>query len=371
MARSKVKYKTGSMKGEIIMQKITRRQFMGAASLTAAAGLLSACGASSSTSTAAPASTASSAAAGDGTVAKPDGYPKGNITWIVTSSAGGAIDLFTRALADSVDLGGNVAVENIEGGSQSIGTTEAFTRPADGLTLCSMATTGLITMPLTTEVAYSPADFRYLAKIAPDCYGVAVSKAGSELDTGDKLFDLISNKDASYKIAVSSVGGHSYVEMAQTMIQLGTFNPDRFVVYSGSNGVLQAVESGEADFGLLDDNYIVPYVKNGDINALMTCYTTRSALLQDTPCLGEHNITDLDPLVGFKILAIRKDTDDKIVQWITQQVNTAIMDQKYQDFLSTSGVGTISAISTEEELNQMIQKAAQAWDAVLTEAGLK
>lgn len=304
-------------------------------------------------------------------VVKPDGYPKGTVSWIVTSSAGGAIDLFTRALADVADLGGNIVVENIKGGSQSIGTTEAVTRPADGQTLCSMATTGLITMPLTTEVAYSVEDFRYIAKIAPDCYGTVVTKAGSELDTADELFDLINDKDAKYNIGVSSIGGHSYIELAHAMMQLGTFNPDRFVVYDGSNGVLQALLSGEVDFALLDDNYITSYVSNGDINAVMVCYSSRSALHPDVPCLGEYGITGLEPLVGFKILAIRKDTPADIVDWVKQQINEAIMSETYQNFLSEAGVGTISAISTEEELNEMVNGARENWDKVLTEAGIK
>ena len=96
-----------------------------------------------------------------------------------------------------------------------------------------------------------------------------------------------------------------------------------------------------------------------------------SRLSIQTGVLAQSGITGLEPLVGFKILAIRQETDPAIVDWIKQQINTAIMDQKYQDFLKNAGVGEINAISTEEELGEMVQSAVKSWDEVLTAAGLK
>lgn len=302
-------------------------------------------------------------------VEKPDGYPNGVISWIVPSSAGGATDTFTRALGNA-GLGGNVVVENISGGDQSIGMSECFTRPADGQTLITLSTTGLITMPLTADGIYSSADFRYITKLANDSVGVAVTRPQSELETPDQLWELI-NGERKYTVGVSSIGGHSHVEFAHALMQLGKYDNATFVVYKGSNGVMQAVQNGEVEFGLMDDNYIVPYVQNGELRALMTLYASRTPLLPEVLSMGEYGVEGLEPLVGVKIVALRKDTPDEVVEWVKQQINATILSDEYQEFLVTSGAGAMTELPQEEEITQWVSDATATWDAVLTNAGLK
>ena len=302
-------------------------------------------------------------------VPQPAGYPSGVISWIVPSSAGGATDTFTRAMGNA-GLGGNVVVENISGGSQSIGMSECVTRPADGHALITLSTTGLITMPLTADVIYTADDFRYIAKLANDSVGVVVVRPDSPLKTADDVWALITG-DQPYNVGVSSIGGHSHVEMYHALIQLGKMDNATNIVYSGSNGVMQAVLNGEVDFGLMDDNYIVPYVQNGEMNALLTCYATPTPLLPEVPCMADYGITGLEPLAGVKIVAVRKDTPDEIVQWMKQQINKTVLSDEYQAFLVSSGAGAMTEIPTEEELTQWVADATKSWDVVLTAAGLK
>ena len=302
-------------------------------------------------------------------VSQPSGYTGGVITWIVPSSAGGATDTFTRALGNA-QLGGNVVVENISGGGQSIGMSECVNRPADGRCLITLSTTGLITMPLTSEVIYSAEDFRYLTKLANDSVGVVVARPDSELKTADQIWELI-NSGEPYQVGVSSIGGHSHIEFCHALMQLGVYDNATFVVYSGSNGVMQAVLSGEVQFGLMDDNIIVPYVNSGELAALMTLYAQRTPLLPEVKAIAEYGVTGLEPLAGVKIAAIRKDVPDDVAEWIKQQINKTILSDEYQAFLVSSGAGAMTEIPTEEEITQWVADATATWDAVLTQAGLK
>lgn len=302
-------------------------------------------------------------------VEQPAGWPNGVISWIIPSSAGGAADTFTRALGNA-GLGGNVVVENISGGGQSIGMSECVTRPANGQTIITLSTTGLITQPLTADVIYSAKDFRYITKLANDSVGVAVTRPASELETAEQVWELI-NGDREYVVGVSSIGGHSHVEFAHALMQIGKYDNAKFVTYSGSNGVMQAVLSGEVEFGLMDDNYIVPYVNNGELRALMTLYSDRTPLLPEVKCLGEYGIEGLAPLAGVKIVALRSDTPDDVVEWIKQQINKTILSEEYQNFLVASGAGAMTEIPTEESITQWVADATESWDAVLTAAGLK
>ena len=62
-------------------------------------------------------------------------YPKQNISWVVPVAAGSATDLVTRAVAERLDFGTTISVENITGGAQTIGANEVMSRDADGYTL--------------------------------------------------------------------------------------------------------------------------------------------------------------------------------------------------------------------------------------------
>lgn len=305
----------------------------------------------------------------NGKVVKPANYPKGVITWIVPSSAGGATDTFTRAMGNA-NLGGNVVVQNIGGGGQSIGTSQVYANPPNGQTLITASTTGLITMPLTSDVVYSADDFRYIGKIAPDSVGVAVAKPSSAFNDPEKMWNVM-NGNKQYTVAVSSIGGHSHIELAHALIQINKLDIAKFVVYTGSNEVMQAIQSNEVDFGLLDDNYIVPYIEKGTLSGVITLHSDRTALLPNVKCLGEFGITGLEPLVGVKIVAVKADTPNNIVEWMKQQINEKALSPEYQQFLKTSGAGTIQRAYSEEELEQWIHDATKLWDEVLITAGIK
>lgn len=89
--------------------------------------------------------------------------------------------------------GANVVIENISGGQQTVGTTEAVNRPADGMTVVMMAPSGMFGQPaMNPDLAYKLDDLRILANIAPDCYAIACVKPGSPLSNADDFIRLLS-----------------------------------------------------------------------------------------------------------------------------------------------------------------------------------
>lgn len=360
-----------------------KKLFASMVSVCMAATLLAGCSGGSKTEatkaaetkapeTVAEAAASEAAEATDGAVTQPAGYPsKSAINWIVPSSAGGSLDGFTRAIADQVKLGGNIAVENISGGSYTIGMAQAAAADPDGTTLCTVATTGMITMPLTSpDLTYNQESFRYICKIAPDGYSVMTTNKNNEI-TADEIWNKLKNGD-EITIGTSSVGGHAYVEMAQVLLELGTFDKVKFVTYNGSNSILQAIENGEVEYGLLDNTYVASYHDSGEVNAVLVLSPTKDDLLPEVACVGDYqDIQYLGDLIGVKLLAVSSDTPEDIVQWIKQQVDEVVLSDEYQAYLETSNSGTLDRIYTEAELNEWLANATAGWDRVLTDCGLK
>lgn len=74
-----------------------------------------------------------SAGSGSGSTGGSD-YPNETISFVVPYAAGDGLDLSCRAMLDNIDLPVNTLVENISGGSGTIGLQDAFNRDADGFT---------------------------------------------------------------------------------------------------------------------------------------------------------------------------------------------------------------------------------------------
>ena len=243
---------------------------------------LSACGKKAEKPAEAPApsapqtETTAPAAAEDGKLSAPEGYPKGAISFIVSSSAGSSTDTAARAYVDNLDLGGNIVVENISGGSQTIGTTEAVSRPADGQTLVMMANAGLFSQPLMGDLAYKVEDLRLIANIYPSCLGIVCVRPGSDLKSADDFMNFIKNSDFSY--GCPNIGGYAHIAISSALIQLGLIDHATAVAYDGTQNVIQACLNGEVDFAVLDDNFVAPYIANGELNGLLALYNSKNML---------------------------------------------------------------------------------------------
>lgn len=343
--------------------------------LTAAMALsLSSCGKKTDTPAETPASDASQtettapATTEDSKLAAPEGYPHGTISFIVSSSAGSSTDTAARAYVDNLDLGGNIVVENISGGSQTIGTTEAVSRPADGQTLVMMANAGLFSQPLMGDLAYKVEDLRLIANIYPSCLGIVCVRPGSDLTSADDFMDFIQNNDFSY--GCPNIGGYAHIAISSALIQLDRIDHATAVAYDGTQNVIQACLNGEIDFAVLDDNFVAPYIENGDLNGLLALYEGPSPLLPEIPGISDYGVTGMESMVGIKFLAVRADTPDEIVQYIKQQANEAVMSESYQKFLSDSGVGTLDRTYSEEELAELTKSAIEQTKTVLEQLGL-
>ena len=77
-----------------------------------------------------------------------------------------------------VDLGADITVENITGGSQTVGINDGLARGGDGYTIISMANAGIITQPIMNpDVGFGLDDLKMIAMLTPECTAtIAVSK---------------------------------------------------------------------------------------------------------------------------------------------------------------------------------------------------
>lgn len=306
----------------------------------------------------------------DVTVLKPDNYPNKTITWIVPAAAGAAIDIATRKILETLDLGGNVVIENIAGASQTIGTTEANNRKADGYTLLTSAMSNMIMQPIMNgaTLSYDTSDFRHIALLTNYVSNIVCVRTDSDINTGDDFVKYVTS-GKSFKYSGNNAGSLTHIATVITLNQLGS-TAGSFVPYSGSSEAIKGLLSNEVDFITLDSNDAYARQQSGELKMVMVLSDENYYKCPEVSKASDFGITGADALVGLTWLSVKKDTPDEIVEYIKQQVNKVVYSEDFQNYLDELGRGKILKVNTEDDITDYINKCIKTYTEVLKELGM-
>ena len=298
-----------------------------------------------------------------------NGYPDHSISWIVCMAAGSGTDLAVRKLVDLVDLGADITVENITGGSQTVGINDGLARGGDGYTIISMANAGIITQPIMNpDVGFGLDDLKMIAMLTPECTAtIAVSK-DSPLNSYEDWANFVTSHD-DFTYALTATGGYGQLGILNVLKQIGA-PQGTGASYDGGAGAYQALINGETDFAILDDNAVYTNYENGEVKVLGTIYSSRSYYLPDVPALSEFGLTDLDVLGGWKFIAVSAETPDEIVDYLSGRILEALESEEYNQAMIDSGFGSFEEVIAGDELTELLEKTAGFYQEILTEYGM-
>lgn len=331
------------------------------------ASLLTGCGQKEAPAASAPvASTPAASAPAEDDLG---GYPDHNISWIVCMAAGSGTDLAVRQLVDMVDLGADISVENVTGGSQTVGINDGLSRGGDGYTIISMANAGIITQPIMNpDVGFGLDDLKMIAMLTPECTATITVAKDSPLNTYEDWVEFVTtNEDFTY--ALTATGGYGQLGILNVLKQLGA-PQGTGASYDGGAGAYQALINGETDFAILDDNAVYQNHENGEVKVLGTIYSERSYYLPDVPALSEFGLKDLDVLGGWKFIAVSAETPDNIVNYISEKLMEGLESEEYNQAMINSGFGAFDYVMAGDELTELLEKTAVFYEEILTEYGM-
>ena len=179
-----------------------------------------------------------------GAVAQDNAWqPAEPVTIIVPWSAGGSTDSVTRILAGELEqaLGQTVVIVNQPGASGSVGTTNAWQAPRDGLTWAAGAAVDLGSYPVLGMLDVPIEEWRLYLHIA----NVAVVGVNPDAGYDDfgALMDAMRESPGEITVATAGVtsGGHN----AMQAIALTADVEYRHVTYDGGNPAVLSTVAGE------------------------------------------------------------------------------------------------------------------------------
>jgi tripartite-type tricarboxylate transporter receptor subunit TctC len=306
---------------------------------------------------------------GTGNASAQGNFPEKPVKIIVAIAAGGSQDKLARTIAPklSAKWGQSVVVENIPGGSSSIGTAQAVRARPDGYTVLMGSDQIAIDVALERKLSYdSLNDLRGITKAVVNPQLLLV-RPGLGVKTLDE-FVVLAHKEPG-KITVGIPGGagsfqHLALEMLDKQLGIQTNN----IPYPGGGPILLDMLGGHLDATLITLAAATSHVRSGSLIPLGVSTPERSKALPDVPTLQELGVRDY-AIATWQGFVITRAVPDALVQKLYQDFAAVLKEPEISQQLEETGYNVVAG--TPEELDRDIRQDIQLFSRVVNESGIK
>jgi tripartite-type tricarboxylate transporter receptor subunit TctC len=288
------------------------------------------------------------------------------IRGVVPFSAGSTIDIIGRIVLDplSRQIGQTIVVENRGGAGGSLGSALVAKADPDGYTLLINAAAHSGAPAAYPNLPYDAAkDFAAVACFGsvPNVLLVAPSKGFKSLK------DFVAKANEG-NMTFASAGVGSATHWAAERFRVSAGFKATHVPFRGGPEALTEVMTGRVDFVFIGISSGLPFVRNGQLQALAVSSAKRSPALPDVPTTLEAGYKDSDFNYWNGMLVPVK-TPRAIVDRLYAEVTKALTLPEVQARLATQGVEP--APLTPTEMDAMIKREIDLNIKIAQAAGLK
>lgn len=291
-------------------------------------------------------------------------YPNKPVRLVVPFPAGGATDIFARALSQKLPekLGASVVIDNRPGAGGTLGTDIAAKAPADGYTLLlSTSSTHTIAPLLNPRLTYDAVkDFTPIVHVgnAPNIMLVPNSSPAKTVKEW-----IAYAKANPGKLNYASSGNGTIVQLTTEYFKAET---QLFVVhipYKGTALSIPDLVSGKLDvlFDSLPSG--MPHVREGRLRALGVTSLKRSPLAPDLPAISE-TVPGYESSTWFGVYG-PKDLPAEVVSKVNAAVNQTLKDPEVKDKLFRLGIEPVGG--TAAEFAATLNRESNKWRKIITE----
>lgn len=299
--------------------------------------------------------------------AQAQGYPAKPIRLVVPFPAGGATDIFARAVSQKLGerLGTSVMVDNKPGAGGSIGSDLAAKSPADGYTLLlSTSSTHSIAPSFGAKLPYDPvADFTPIAHVG-NAPSILLVPNSAPAKTVKEWIDYARKNPGRLNYSSSGNGTIVHLTAEYFKAQAGLFLVH--IPYRGTALAIPDLVSGKVDvmFDSLPSG--LPHVKEGRLRALAITSPKRSPLLPDLPPVAD-TVPGFDSVTWFGLYG-PKGLPADVVARVNTALNQALQDTEVKERLARLGIEP--AGGTPQQFAAMTTADRAKWKKIIDERKL-
>ena len=298
---------------------------------------LAACG---SSAPAAPAATETPAAEEPAENAESTGWaPDGPVNVIVAYKAGSGTDNTARVLAQFAEkyVGQTLVIDNVEGGSGSIGWSKLADADPDGLTL------GFINLPnfsssIVNEMGtYTTASFAPICNHVNETSIVIVRADDDRFPDIDTLVAYAKEHDGELKASTNGPQASNHIGAQAFANSAGFTYID--IPQGGTADQLLSLQNKEADFSVVKVADIAGHI-DVTYRILAVFNDERLAELPDVPTLGEKGFYE-GWLGSSRLIAAPAGVSDEVIAFYEAAFKAAMEDPDYLAAAEQAGITTL------------------------------
>jgi len=263
-------------------------------------------------------------------------YPSKNVQIIVPYSAGGSIDLFSRAVGKALGeaWGRTVVIDNRPGASGMIGTEIAAKAEPDGHTLLghtsSYPATASVRAKLPFDAAKAVVPVAMMAK-APMLLAVHPSVPAKSVR---ELVALAKKNPGKLNYGSSGAGGNNHFSGALFASAAGVKMVH--VPYRGIAPAVTALASGEVELIIASAAALMPQVKAGRLRALGVTSLEPSPLIPGLPAIAQSGVPGYSYELWWGLFAPAGIPADRL-GFINAAVNKILAGAEMKKFIANEG----------------------------------
>jgi tripartite-type tricarboxylate transporter receptor subunit TctC len=296
-----------------------------------------------------------------------EAYPAKPLQLVVTTAAGGALDLVARTIADrlSAALRQPIVIDNQPAGNGSVAAGAFAKANPDGHTLMMVVDSTVTINPhLYRNLPYDPArDFAPVSLITRLPL-VLIARPGLEAGNLKELIALAQANPGKLNYASTGVGTQLHIGME--LFKLLTKTDIVHVPYRATTSAMADLMGGRIDLVLIGLSSAKAQVESGKLRAYAIAAPQRSPLMPDVPSAEEAGLPGFEVRSWFGMFAPAK-TPPAIVERLSREIRQASSDPKFVSALAPQGMQIVA--SSPAEMAQAIREDAKKWGDVIRETG--
>jgi tripartite-type tricarboxylate transporter receptor subunit TctC len=296
-------------------------------------------------------------------------YPNKPIRLITPFNPGGAIDIYSRLIAEPLGkrLGQNVVVEAIAGANTIVGTQAVARAAPDGYTfmVTTMSTTVNNRILFSKTLPYDPD--KDLAPITQLSYGTVLFVGPGNAPYND-LKGFIAWAKSKDRVTYGSWGIASWGHLAGQILKREAGLNLEHVPYKGDVPAITDVQNGALDVTFSSPTSAKPRIAGGAIKPIAMTGPQRSASMPELATFTEQGVPNVDLAIWVGAYA-PAGTPRPIIDRLQRELKAVINLPEVKERMVTQGQTPVG--NTPEEFTANVRADLPKWEALIKASGAK
>jgi tripartite-type tricarboxylate transporter receptor subunit TctC len=301
-----------------------------------------------------------------GATASAQPFPSKPVRIVVPFPAGGSFDVTARILAQRMQLGQNVIVENRPGGGTVIGTEYVARQPGDGHTILSIGPSFTMHHAVRSKVPFdTDKDFKAVALAMGLTMAVAVNPS-LPVKTMKEYLALARARPGEISYGTSGPGtSHNMLGEAIKLAQKVSIV---HAPYQGEVPAVTAAVGGHVTGVLVNLFSTAPFIKSGRLRGLAVTSSERDALVPEVPTAREAGVPEIEA-INWNGYVVHSATPAAAIARLNSEVNKALSIPEVRETMRTQGM--IASPGTAEQFAALLKSDGVRYSRIAREANVR